>query len=73
MTTRNTHQTGWLIIHLPSWNMKAPSKYSEFESVLLLGRLNSIMIWGPALTKESGVDRDPFMPRTVRVVGEHSL
>lgn len=53
--------------------MKAPSKYSAFESWGCVGRLNSIIIWGPAETNESGEDSEPFVPRTDRVTGEHSL
>lgn len=60
-------------INLPSWNMKAPSKYSWFESGGFVGRLNSIIIWGPAETNDSGEERVPLVPRTVLDAGEQSL
>lgn len=53
--------------------MKAPSKYSWFESWGFVGRLSSIIIWGPAETKERGVESEPLVPRTVLVAGEQSL
>lgn len=31
------------------------------------------MIWGPAETKVSGEESDPFVPRTALVAGEQSL
>lgn len=53
--------------------MKAPSKYSWFESWGTVGRRSSIMICGPAETNDRGVDREPLVPRTDRTAGEHSL
>lgn len=53
--------------------MNAPSKYSWFESWGTVGRRSSIMICGPAETNDRGVDREPLVPRTDRMAGEHSL